>query len=204
MFSRRKLIGAFGAFIGLALAAAVWSRAALAQQRANPPSEPGAARAADSSTGATLRPMVTWSGPDSAIIDPSYLRITSAESWLQLWERHSGKPAQRDNIGEPFIPQIDFERCMVVAIFKGRKFNSNGVLCVSLAESGGQLVFRFDERTFQTAAALDDTSGRGGAVDVTPYGIFVVPRSNKSLVIEENVQRLKDHPARWKQQARFD
>ena len=153
---------------------------------------------------AALAPLVTWSGPDSAIKEATFQRITDETTWLRLWEKHTSRAALRDNIGRPLIPKINFERCMVVAIFKGTQVNSNGVVVESIVQEPDRIVFRFDVSGYQTAAGLDDRSGRGGAVDCTPFGIFVMPRSSKSLVIEEDVQGLKDHPPQWKERARFD
>lgn len=165
---------------------------------------PPRAAAQDPAGPASLAPLVTWSGPDSTIKEATFQRVIDDAAWLKLWEKHTGRAAQRDNIGRPFIPKINFERCMVVAIFQGARVNCNGVVVESVIVAPDRIVFRFDVSGYQTAAAFDDRSGRGGAVDSTPFGIFVMPRSSKSLVIEENVQDLKDHPPQWKERARFD
>jgi hypothetical protein len=145
-------------------------------------------------------PLVTWFGRDSAVKEQSFYRVTDDDGWLRLWEKHTGQPAKRGNFDQPFIPKINFDKCMVVAIFKGAKVNSNGVIVLSVTEDEKRMLFRFDESTFQTFGQ----DARGGAVDVTPFGIFVLPRSSKPLVLEENVQGLKDQPEKWKERARFD
>ncbi len=167
------------------LTAASWKSR---QQTAAPP------EATASSDPAVL---VAWQGPDSAVTEPGYFRVGRQEDWVKLWEKHIGKPAQRDNVGRPFMPRVNFDRCMVVAIFKGDGWNSNGVTIESVSQDDERILLRFDESTFQTAGV------DGGGVKCRAFGIFVLPRSDKPVVIEENVQGLKDHPDKWKERARL-
>ena len=75
----------------------------------------------------------------------------------------------------------------------------------AVTEEGSGIRVCYDEMTYQTSSGLnDDDGGRGGAVDVTPFGFFVLLRSNKPIVIEDNVQGLKDNPARWKDRAKLE
>ena len=60
-------------------------------------------------------------------------------------------------------------------------------------------MFRFDDRSFQTAGPAPE----GGRVRARPYGIFVLPRSDKALVLEENIQHLKNEPPKGREVARF-
>jgi hypothetical protein len=147
-------------------------------------------------------PLVSWYGPKSAIREAKFTRVTNAEQWAKLWEEHEGKPTAVDNVGAPFIPRINFEKCMVIGVFQGATVNSNGVLIEGVAEEPDCIRVRYGEMTYQTAGGLN--GGGGGAVKVTPFGIFVVPRSNKPIVIEENVQGLKDNPAQWKARAKLE
>jgi hypothetical protein len=104
------------------------------------------------------------------------------------------------------IPRIDFDQCMVVAIFLGPQRNSSGVIVSSITPNErGELVFRFDESTYQTAARLDAPEGAATqSPPVKPFGLFVIPRQDSALIVEENVQGLKDTPPQWKQRARFE
>lgn len=147
-------------------------------------------------------PFVSWQGRESAISEPWFARCEDESAWLALWERHSGKPAQRDNVGRAFIPRVNFEKCSVVAMFLGKKVNSNGVVIDSIGCDENQCLIRFDESTFQTMSVAPDQSG--GAVDVRPYGIFVIPKTKLPIVVEENVQGVKDQPAKWKPRAKLE
>ena len=103
---------------------------------------------------------------------------------------------RRSNIGQPFLPEVDFDRCMVVVVFQGRGRNSNG-LNATWEALEDQLRVRFDDRSYQTAGP------GGGAVEVTAYGFFVIPRSDTTLVVEENVQNIIGAPPMWRERARF-
>jgi hypothetical protein len=41
----------------------------------------------------------------------------------------------------------------------------------------------------------------GGGVQATVYGFFVLPRSSKTVVLEENVQNYLGQPPEWKERA---
>ena len=149
----------------------------------------------------SLAPYVELSGADSHMDQLAYHRVTTAEEFQAMFMRHLGQdPAGFD----PFynrhgVPSIDFDRCMVVAIFQGEKWNSAGVSFTSVTEEADRIVFRFDDRSFQTAGPAPE----GGRVRARPYGIFVLPRSDKALVLEENIQHLKNEPPKGMEVARF-
>lgn len=151
---------------------------------------------------AGMPPLVGIWGARSAIKERSYLRATNAEEWTALWLRHAGAdPAEHTpyyNVAG--VPDVDFGRCMVVAILGGESSNSAGIRVESVSEAEDRVLVRFDHRSYQTAGPAPD----GGRVACTPFGFFVVPRSAKALVLEENVQGLIGHPPKWKERARFE
>jgi hypothetical protein len=138
---------------------------------------------------AALRPYVSWSGAHSKLAERLCLRITSQEEWAKLWERHAVKGTD--------VPQVDFGHCMVVAAFQGKASNSDGVVAKSITEKAGRILVRLDERFYQTLGP------DGGGVRVTAYGLFVLPRSSKPVVVEENAQSTIGAPAVWKERKRF-
>ncbi len=144
------------------------------------------------------RPLVSWSGWDSRVTQRAYHRVADAESWARVWEQHAGPP-QRDATGAPQIPTVNFEACMVIAIFAGAGVNSSGVEIVSITEDEDRLLVRFDQRSYQTMSSGPEDRGR----KVTDYGIFVLPRCDKEVVLEENVQGLIGAPPKWKERQRF-
>jgi len=143
------------------------------------------------------QPYVTLAGAASSIATREYHRITTREELVKVWSRHVGAdPARHDEFYNPAgVPDVDFTRCMVIAVFGGECFNSAGIYPVSVAEEADPLVLRFDHRSYQTGP-----KGRRA----TPFGFFFVPRSTKKLRLEENVQNIIGEPPVWKERARFD
>ena len=145
-----------------------------------------------------IEPCVVMTGADSKNSKPGYHRITSEKEWARVWQIHKGiKVAKNYNFYyNPLdLPKVDFDRFMVIAIFRGDGWNSAGLQAVSIAENKGRFVFRFDEKTYQTAGP------DGGGRAVTVYGFFVIPKSTKDIVFEQNVQGRKNMPPVWKTRA---
>lgn len=154
--------------------------------------------------GKSLAPYVTWWGPDSAVKEPTFVKVTSADAWTSLWEKHTGGPLKRDNIQRPVgLPTVDFDQCMVVAIFNGRRHNTNGVIIESIVEMGDRIVVHYDESTYQVAYGLGAGEKPPAIPELHPFGIFVLPKSDKPIEIEENVQGMKNEPAKWKPRAKL-
>lgn len=154
------------------------------------------------SAAADTVPLVGVWGAKSAIKERSYARVTNAEDWTALWLRHVGADAAKHSpyYNAEGVPDVDFTRCMVVAICQGERWNSAGVRVVSVSEDDERVLVRFDDRSYQTAGEGPD----GGRVAATAFGLFVLPRSAKAVVLEEDVQNLIGQPPRWKERARFD
>ncbi len=209
MFNRRNVLRAIAGGSATALLAA--SLFAVAQQtdrlseppmpQGMPPKPPKPSVPPVAGPG-LLDPFVTWSGPDSAIKDAAFVRIATAQAWEKLWEQHSGAPLKRGNVGQAFIPQINFDKCIAIGIFVGEKTNSNGVVLDSIREEDGRVLLRFDESTYQTASGPND--GPDSGVKCRPYGIFVIPKTSLPITVEENQQGLKDQPPRWKERAKLE
>ena len=141
-----------------------------------------------------LTPLASWSGQRSHIEEVGYFRVTSPQDCDELWHRHAGKDAE--------VPVVDFADCMVVAIFEGRDVNHGGVVIVSMTENDHQLTLRFDTSPYQTVVPIGSNKG---VQQVAPYGIFVVRRSSKALVVEQDARHhmTSDTPV-WKERIRFE
>ena len=151
-----------------------------------------------------VKPYVSIWGAHSRIDQRSYFLITSRDDWTKLWLRHIGKDPARDFDNRYFynpddIPEVDFDACMVIVIFQGKQVNSAGVQAAAVNDDAGQITFRFGHRGYGTASS--DPKSHGD--DVTPYGFFVMRRSAKPVVLEENVQSYKNQPPIWKEVSRF-
>jgi hypothetical protein len=157
---------------------------------------------AEESAQEPLKPCVVITGANSHITERRYCRITSADDWAQVWQEHRGeKPTgQYDLYYDPLtLPSIDFDRYMVIAIFQGNGWNSAGLRFISISEENGRMIFRFRDKRYQTGGSGAD----GGRKKATAYGFFVVPRSTKPIVLEEDMQNLIGEPPIWKERITF-
>jgi hypothetical protein len=138
-----------------------------------------------------LRPAVEWHGQLSGIAVPKYVRITTGPEWMSLWRGHIGDSASPAT-SDALRPGINFDDYMVVGIFTGKQLGKGGVVLASITDEGGLIRLRFEH----TLAATRDRQ------EVLPYGIVVLPRSPKPIVIEENVSNFGQQ-AVWKQRQRL-
>ncbi len=119
---------------------------------------------------------------------------------MKVWQEHKGrKPTdQYDLFHDPLaLPLIDFDHYMVIAIFQGNGSNNAGLTVVEIVEENNNIILRFANKYYQTGGT------DGGGHRTTAYGYFVLPRSEKSLLLEENVQHYKGKPPIWKERIKF-
>ena len=158
--------------------------------------------AAPDGDNAKLKPVVSWSGPSSRISDRAYLRMIKQNDLLRTWYDHLGTQpksgGRHDRSVDPVVPEVDFDSHMVIGIFQGNTYNSDGVFIDSIEETDDALIVKFDEQSYQTDAPMGQDQGDR----VTPFGIFVIPRSLKPVVFVENVQGLLNSPPEWQEQFR--
>ena len=154
----------------------------------------------DTTAALPVVPCVVLTGADSHLAECQYHRITCMDDWSKLWQKHKGQANEReydlyyDRLG---LPVVDFERYMVIAIFQGSGWNSAGLKAIAISEQQDRIVFRFKDKSYQPAGQY------GGGQRVTVYGFFVLPRSPKSVVLEEAVQQYLGTPAEWKVRITF-
>jgi hypothetical protein len=148
-----------------------------------------------------LQPYVALTGADSAVAAPAYHRLRTPAELARVWLLHLGQPVPDGEhdffYNEPGVPEVDFEACEVVAIFGGKGWNSAGFQVESVDDEATCRRLRFDHRSYQTEGPT------GGGKRVTPYGFFVLPRTDLPLVLEEDVQSLIGAPPEWRQRAQL-
>jgi len=140
---------------------------------------------------AVTKPYASLWGADSQVKKKSYHLIGSPKEMDEVWSRHRGN-TDFDYNGRP---EVDFDRCLVVAIFQGESANTAGIECTGILEGATSLTFRFRNRWYQTAV----TAKRASA-----YGFFVIPRTRKPIVIEEDVHQGIGQPPIWKERIRLE
>lgn len=149
------------------------------------------------------RPGVMLYGPESSIHERRFERIRDQQAWNALWAQHARDFGDRAAQGWLLPPRIDFTTYEVIAFFRGPAANTSGEV-VELVELGfDQVWLRFDSITFQTASGPGSSDALGGAVRSHPYGLWVIRRTDKPVILEENVQGLKNAPPVWREQHRF-
>ena len=116
----------------------------------------------------------------------SCFQLTTETVWNEIWQQHA------KDVHQP-APIVDFNANIVLALFDGQTINSRGIFA---SQPEGQ---PYDGKTFYVMPSGYQTAGfgeRGGAVDVTPYGIFVLPRQSKYQVME-GTPNLAGAPIPW-------
>lgn len=115
-------------------------------------------------------------GSDSRVSKALYRRIASAPDWRRTWLEHLG--LTEDTIFRTGM-EIDFDRCIVVAVFGGDSFNTCGYKIEAVHENENTIVVRFCIIGYQTAGP------GGGAQHVMPYAFVLLPKTKKAVVLEE-------------------
>jgi hypothetical protein len=147
-----------------------------------------------------VRPVVVLTGTGSCVVERRFLRVASESDWIKLWQRHKGANESKDYdlFYNPLdLPYIDFEKYEVIAIFQGRGWNNAGLMAVAIMESKDALVVRFENKEYQTAGP------GGGGKQTTVYGFFVLPRSAKTIVLEEGSRSMRLQSPVWEERVRL-
>ena len=148
-----------------------------------------------------IRSLVTLTGTNSHVKDRSYYRITSEDEWIKIWQRHKGEMESKDYdlYYNPLgVPKINFSECMVIAAFQGSGWNSAGLMTTDIKEEKDRIVFRFHSKGYQTLSRSGDSRKK-----VTVYGFFVLSRSDKTVVVEEEYHSLDLKSYWWEERARL-
>jgi hypothetical protein len=111
----------------------------------------------------------SWTGENTLIDKAEYHRITDADAWTTLWQRHAGKRER--------APEVNFDKHMVVAVFLGRvTYDQAAVHAVKKTKD--EIVFGIE---------VED----GDCCDFSTHPLYliaVVPRSNLKLSIISRVR----------------
>lgn len=147
-------------------------------------------------------PLVQWCGHETKARQTGFVVMRAEDDWQKLWSAHTGgKPEGGGAMARHTSPKIDFAHCCVVGYFRGTTTNRDGEVCESVADLGDHVRVRFESWSFQTASM----NGDGGAQRTTPFGLWVIPATDKPIVVEEatRVNHLKSDPITWKEVHRF-
>lgn len=141
------------------------------------------------------KPLLTMYGRNSKITKPRFLRITSADDWRALWLEHKTGSAKPDDLpGDLEYAELDFEKVMAIALFQGEGCNCRGFTSHAIKEDEGQVLVRLKTHWYQSGPETPDTQA---------WGILVLPRSTKEVILEHNVASTIGAPPVWEQWKRF-
>ncbi len=141
-------------------------------------------------------PCVALSGVDSHVGEKSYLRISNLKDWVKLWHKHKGvKPeGEYDFHYDPLnLPIVDFDRYMVIALFEAPAEYRDEFQAHSISEKSEEIRICFRTKGHQTGRVVPFPNQPKGCSDEDlesprkAYGFFFVPKSNKTIIMEERV-----------------
>lgn len=144
-------------------------------------------------------PLVQFAGHDSRITTARLLVVRDDSAWKALWSEHTGDATPAVPPRRHRAPIIDFSRCMVVASFAGTTRNRDGRIASSVHETDEEVRLRVVDSSFQTAGFGEDPGVR-----TTPFGMWVIPASNKPIIIERPVYSSKGEIGGWVEDARIE
>jgi hypothetical protein len=145
------------------------------------------------------KPLIVISGANSHVMKPLYKCITTPNELTHAWASHLG-PNGDSTSGIQI--EVDFDRCLVVVIFRGEKVNTRGIQIDSLLVNANSVVIRFDEKRYQSGRDASDKSPL--PPPERPYAFVVLPKTEKTIILEENNQHSKDESPQWKECARLE
>ena len=137
--------------------------------------------------GAPVQATQVISGGNSKIKEPRCVRVTSPADWATLWAAHS--PSNTPP------PRVDFEKEMVVGVFQGQYVNCRGITPLHILDCQDTLEVFVAGKYYQSYRVSDPA---------TPYGLFIVPKSAKRLLVKDNIQGYIAAPPIWKEIAEFE
>jgi hypothetical protein len=157
-----------------------------------------------------VTPICSWIGSDSMQAKPLLARCDREEEWYAVWAKHLG----RESSGPPWAPQIDFNRCSVLAVFTGEGSSPLGVMLREVIEEKELVRVRYWPLTQQRAggsfAPSNDETKKSVTysrkLEANPYLFVLIPRTTKPFVLEEGYfsNGLLTEPMAWKEKTRLE
>ena len=149
--------------------------------------------------------LITLTGTTSAIETPKYLLAASQEVLQTHWSEHLGTPAEHPHEAWDQTPRLDFDLCQAILIFTGDRANSTGVRVLAVIEEPDAITIRFEHKSYQSISIGPRQQGDSQVPEnsTRPWAMLVIPSTDKTIYLQQNVQgRIGGEPI-WKQRAVF-
>jgi hypothetical protein len=143
-----------------------------------------------------LKPVVVWTGLDSAQAKPWVARCITEEQWRETWKAHGTENGGRARA----FPEVDFGAYMVLAVFQGQGSQNYGLFDFEITDESDCLRVRYVTGYYQIGG-IPESNADERRLDTQSYAFLVLPKSNKAIVFEE----AKDVRTRtgWKERGRI-
>src|SRR5262249_26985799 len=121
-----------------------------------------------------LKPIAVLSGANSKVSRKSYERIATDAAMQEAWARHLGT-----SVDDAYRPQfeVDFKRCLVIAVFQGDRINARGIAIESVQPRKNALVVRCLNLGYQTFNEENNKSPE------KPFAFVVLPKTELDIVL---------------------
>ncbi|HML73658.1 MAG TPA: hypothetical protein PKB02_04100 [Anaerohalosphaeraceae bacterium] len=142
----------------------------------------------------SFEPYFILTGTETKITEPNFCMITNQQDWISLWGQHKGMLSrekaedtkdrqlkQKDLeamyllYSQTDVPRINFDKCVVVAIFTGPIKKPSCLKLVKIIETDNQVELYY-------ICEEDSTQKK----DVSAYGFYVLPKTDKDIILFEN------------------
>jgi len=128
-------------------------------------------------------PVMTLTGDSLQIKTARRTAIRNDVDWLTHWAEHTGQSWSLHDSrtgAEAHIalkaPMIDFSRYVAVLVYAGPKKGIAGIGVERIEDEGKQIVL-----------VIQAIPARSQGKEMHPFGIFVIPKTEKSIVVREVV-----------------
>jgi hypothetical protein len=135
------------------------------------------------------KPFVVLAGAHSRIDKAEHHRITKQADLEKLWLRHAGKGERAA------VPVVDFDRCMIIAVFGGKRPSIAGLYPHFIADGISTVV--------NVAYASRPAAEAPKQAATTPFGWFIVERWTDRVTVKEFVPNANGQPAKRERRAEF-
>jgi hypothetical protein len=146
-----------------------------------------------------IKPVMVWTGNDSAIATREFVLCRSEDELEKLWSRHRpNKDPLRHGLESGDAPQLEFDSYMLLAILDGKGKQNTGINVVEVTEDDHQVRVRYRMRTFQAPGV----PGLAKTPIPQSYAFIPLPKSAKLIVLQQDAGNLTG-PRVWEERARI-